>query len=62
MGKKDTKIKILLDLASARKVLTIYRAKKQEGESVLWKKNQPALTCSKLKIETLEQGLKYVQS
>ena len=35
MGKKDTKIKILLDLASARKVLTIYRVKKQEGEFVL---------------------------
>ena len=24
--------------------------------------NQPAITCSKLKIETLEQGVKYVQS
>ena len=23
---------------------------------------QPAITCSKLKIETLEQGVKYVQS
>ena len=24
--------------------------------------SQPAITCSKLKIETLEQGVKYVQS
>ena len=24
--------------------------------------NQPAITCSKLTIETLEQGVKYVQS
>ena len=24
--------------------------------------NQPAVTCSKLTIETLEQGVKYVQS
>ena len=24
--------------------------------------SQPAITCSKLTIETLEQGLKYVQS
>ena len=24
--------------------------------------NQPAFTCSKLTIETLEQGVKYVQS
>ena len=23
--------------------------------------NQPAITCSKLTIETLEQGMKYVQ-
>ena len=23
---------------------------------------QPAITCSKLKVETLEQGMKYVQS
>ena len=26
------------------------------------KVNQPAITCSKLTIETLEQGVKYVQS
>ena len=26
------------------------------------KTNQPAITCSKLTIETLEQGVKYVQS
>ena len=24
--------------------------------------SQPAITCSKLRIETLEQGVKYVQS
>ena len=29
-----------------------------EGE----KQTQPAFTCSKLKIETLEQGVKHVQS
>ena len=26
------------------------------------RKSQPAFTCSKLTIETLEQGVKYVQS
>ena len=26
------------------------------------KKIQPAITCSKLTVETLEQGVKYVQS
>ena len=26
------------------------------------KKSQPAIACSKLTIETLEQGVKYVQS
>ena len=26
------------------------------------KKTQPAITCSKLTIQTLEQGVKYVQS
>ena len=29
---------------------------------VILKKTQPAITCSKLTIETLEQGVKYVQS
>ena len=28
----------------------------------VWKITQRAITCSKLTIETLEQGLKYVQS
>ena len=27
-----------------------------------WYTSQPAFTCSKLTIETLEQGVKYVQS
>ena len=27
-----------------------------------WVATQPAITCSKLTIETLEQGVKYVQS
>ena len=27
-----------------------------------YQKTQPAFTCSKLTIETLEQGVKYVQS
>ena len=26
------------------------------------KKNQPAITCTKLTLETLEQGVQYVQS
>ena len=28
----------------------------------LWQLTQPAITCSKLTIETLEQGVKYVQN
>ena len=28
----------------------------------VWVFTQPAITCSKLMIETLEQGVKYVQS
>ena len=31
---------------------------KQKPEAI----TQPAITCSKLTIETLEQGVKYVQS
>ena len=31
----------------------------QEGELVL---SQPTITCSKLTVETLEQGVKYIQS
>ena len=30
--------------------------------SKMWAHIQPAVTCSKLTIETLEQGVKYVQS
>ena len=30
--------------------------------STIVSKTQPAITCSKLTIETLEQGVKYVQS
>ena len=30
-------------------------------EFLIWK-SQPEFTCSKLTIETLEQGMKYVQS
>ena len=33
-----------------------------EGEIILKIIFQPPLTCSKLTIETLEQGVKYVQS
>ena len=29
---------------------------------ILVKSSQPAITCSKLTMETLEQGVKYVQS
>ena len=32
------------------------------SESDFNKSTQPAITCSKLTIETLEQGVKYVQS
>ena len=28
----------------------------------VWYSSQPAITCSNLTIETLEQGVKYVQS
>ena len=30
--------------------------------NALWRVTQPTFTCSKLTIETLEQGVKYVQS
>ena len=33
-----------------------------EGMRVFSAESQPAITCSKLTIETLEQGVKYVQS
>ena len=35
------------------------------GIGIKWiheKKNQPAITCTKLTLETLEQGVQYVQS
>ena len=36
--------------------------KRQLFEIVHYQQAQPAITCSKLIIETLEQGVKYVQS
>ena len=36
--------------------------KNHEEKFVKVNPSQPAITCSKLTIETLEQGLKYVQS
>ena len=33
-----------------------------QSNSINWFLSQPAFTCSKLAIETLEQGVKYVQS
>ena len=38
------------------------KRRKLFNASSLWKGSQPAFTCSKLTIETLEQGVKYVQS
>ena len=35
---------------------------KQLCKFVIFDITKPAITCSKLKIETLEQGVKYVQS
>ena len=32
------------------------------NQSLVFYRSQPAITCSKLTIETLEQGVKYVQS
>ena len=37
----------------------------KRDESMIWQNtfaSQPAITCSKLTMETLEQGVKYVQS
>ena len=34
----------------------------QKPENHKWMITQPAITCSKLTIETLEQSVKYVQS
>ena len=34
----------------------------QQPQSIIHVRSQPAFTCSKLTIETLEQGVKYVQS
>ena len=33
-----------------------------DDAKILLTQSQPAITCSKLTIETLEQGVKYVQS
>ena len=33
-----------------------------QSNSINWFLSQPAFTCSKLAMETLEQGVKYVQS
>ena len=43
----------------------ILAERKQQDKTVSQKyqvSTQPAITCSKLTIETLEQGVKYVQS
>ena len=47
--------KILTYSYTALTVIFIFSAK-------IDKTTQPAVTCSKLTIETLEQGVKYVQS
>ena len=45
--------------AGNSKVITKYFFNKLQQNQVI---PQPAFTCLKLKIETLEQGVKYVQS
>ena len=40
----------------------IFHETKYEKVYITLKVTQPAITCSKLTIETLEQGVKYVQS
>ena len=40
----------------------VYKTKVWALYSAYFKLTQPAITCSKLTIETLEQGVKYVQS
>ena len=35
---------------------------RKDSSSISHEKLQPAFTCSKLKIETVEQGVNYVQS
>ena len=44
--------------------LKIYATHQQHPAPCIncWNITQPAITCSKLTIETLEQGVKYVQS
>ena len=41
---------------------TSRKIKQQNQENPSFKQAQPAITCSKLTIETLEQGVKYIQS
>ena len=43
----------------AEEYLAMYKTKRKIN---IRKLSQPAFTCSKLTIETLEQGMKYVQS
>ena len=45
-----------------QKKIISFRSKPEKMQPKVHNITQPAVTCSKLTIETLEQGVKYVQS
>ena len=49
-------------LSRSRKIHKTDEISEMKKFKFMPKKIQPAITCSKLTIETLEQGVKYVQS
>ena len=54
---------LLLNVCNAMKNLHFSRTFTQKEDLPIFLQNtQPAITCSKLTIERLEQGVKYVQS
>ena len=54
--------KSYIELLSRSNIVSIFSAKKILYLRVNLRLTQPAFTCSKLTVETLKQGVKYVQS
>ena len=50
---------ICYEILNARAILAVWNF---DACAILWQVSQPAITCSKLTIEILEQGVANVQS
>ena len=49
-------------MSQEKKSVGFQKNQRKNQREIVFNPTQPAFTCSKLTIETLEQGVKYVQS